>query len=324
VSSSRPPSLTTRRAASVAARGDDAGAASAVTDEEVEALEGVSGRCVMQHRRCALPSGISLHFVEAGPRDGPLVLLLHGFPDCHLTVRPCARGAGGARARHAGARAGARAAPVLYCAQGLKARARTTPPPSQWRLQLPALAAAGFRAVAADLRGYGRSDAPRGVRAYSSDAVVSDLTSLLIALRCDVAAAVVGHDWGARVAWAVAEAAPERIARLITLNVSHPLVFTRTLRTSAAQRKRSWYIAAFQLPLLPEALLSARDCAPLRRMLRTGAAEPLPPALEEAHVALFRRSGFTPPLNYYRAAARGLWPSSGARVDVPTLVLWVR
>ncbi len=178
--------------------------------------------------------------------------------------------------------------------------------------------------MAVDLRGYGRSDSPRGVRAYSSDAVVSDITSLLTTLRCDVAAAVVGHDWGARVAWAVAEAAPERIARLITLNVPHPLVFTRTLRTSAQQRKRSWYIAAFQLPLLPEALLSSRDCAPLRRMLRTGAAEPLPPALEEAHVALFRRSGFTPPLNYYRAAARGLWPSSGARVDVPTLVLWVR
>ncbi len=198
---------------------------------------------------------------------------------------------------------------------------------SQWRFQLPALARAGNRAVAVDLRGYGRSDAPPGLQAYSGDAVVSDLVALLDALRCDAAAAVVGHDWGARVAWALAEAAPERVLRLATLNVPHPAVFSQFLRDNSAQRRLSWYIAAFQLPLLPEAMLASRRCATLRRILGGSALGKLPQDVEDAYVALFTRrggGGFRGPLAFYRAAARGMWPTAMRRIEAPVLVLWVR
>ena len=251
-------------------------------DEETETW---SDSCVVRHRTATLAGGVQLHFVECGPAGDigeapPTVLLLHGFPDLHLS----------------------------------------------WRQQLPALSAAGYRAVAVDLRGYGRSSAPPGVRAYSRDSVVGDLTALLdllVGVGGSVAL-LVGHDWGAAVAWAVAELAPERVARLATLNVPHPDVFKRTLRESAEQRRRSWYILAFQLPWLPEQLLKARDCRALRKVLG-GSSAPLPPALIDAYVAAFTRpggGGFRAPLGYYRAAARGLWPTSLRRIEAPVLVLW--
>ena len=254
-------------------------ARAALQNEETETL----GGCSALHRTATLPNGLRLHFVECGPAEAPLALLIHGFPDLHLS----------------------------------------------WRLQLPALAAAGFRAVAVDLRGYGRSSAPPGVSAYSGEAVVGDLLALLDLLvgPGKAAALVVGHDWGARVAWGVAEAAPERVERLCTINVPHPDVFARTLRESAEQRRRSWYIAAFQTPWLPEALLASRDCRMLRRLLAGGpdAHPALPPALIEQYVAAFKRpggGGFRAPLCYYRAAARGLWPSPLRRIEAPVLVLW--
>lgn len=194
-----------------------------------------------------------------------------------------------------------------------------------WRLQLPALSAAGFRAVAVDLRGYGRSSAPSGVQAYAASAVVGDLQGLLDLLvgPGGAAALVVGHDWGARVAWALAEAAPERVARLATLNVPHPDVFARTLRESAEQRRRSWYIAAFQLPWLPERVLASRGCDILRRVLTGGSAAALPPTLLDKYVSAFGRpGGLRGPVHYYRAALRGLWPSSHRRIEAPVLVLW--
>ena len=273
-------SLQTLTPRSVRRRAWSSTARAALQDEETETL---GDGCAMRHRVATLPSGMRLHFVESGPADAPLVLLIHGFPDLHLS----------------------------------------------WRLQLPALSAAGFRAVAVDLRGYGRSSAPPGVSAYSGEAVVGDLLALLDLLigPGKAAALVIGHDWGARVAWGVAEAAPERVERLCTINVPHPDVFARTLRDSAEQRRRSWYIAAFQLPLLPERILASRDCLTLRRLLAGGpnAHPALPPALIEQYVAAFKRpggGGFRAPLCYYRAAARGLWPSPLRRIEAPVLVLW--
>lgn len=113
---------------------------------ETEELGGVA----VQHRFATLPGGERMHIVEAGPRSGKPVLLLHGFPDLWLG----------------------------------------------WRHTLPALAAAGHRCVAVDLRGYGRSHRPSGVAAYASAPVVSDLVGVADALGLG-AFAVVGHDWGA-------------------------------------------------------------------------------------------------------------------------------
>ncbi|MGI8748579.1 MAG: alpha/beta fold hydrolase, partial [Deinococcus sp.] len=157
--------------------------------------------------------GVTLHLVEAGPADGPPVVLLHGFPEFWYG----------------------------------------------WRRQIGALAEAGYRVMVPDMRGYNLSDKPCGVAAYGMEALTGDLLALLDA-RGYERASVVGHDWGAAVAWSFALRHPERVARLVILNVPHPAVFARTLRRSRAQRARSWYMFFFQLPLLPELLLRAGRC----------------------------------------------------------------
>jgi pimeloyl-ACP methyl ester carboxylesterase len=114
---------------------------------------------------------VSLHVFRAGPTDGPLVVLLHGFPE------------------------------LAY----------------SWRAQIPALAAAGFSVVAPDLRGHGASDCPPGDAAYTMRAFVDDVVGLIDVLN-RAQAFVVGHDWGARTAWAAAARVPGRIPRIIAIN----------------------------------------------------------------------------------------------------------
>lgn len=211
-----------------------------------------------------------LHCLAMGPRDGPLVLLLHGFPEC----------------------------------------ART------WRRQMPALAAAGFRAVAPDLRGYGGSDKPRHVRDYKLTILAADVANLISALGREKAD-VIGHDWGGEVAWCFAMWHPARLRRLALLNIAHPQRFTRALGT-AAQLRKSWYIFFFQLPFLPERFMTDRR---LRAMFRYTPARRDAYSDEdiEATLAAVRwRSG---PIHYYRAAARYRSPPWQV-IDAPTLVIW--
>ncbi|MGH2695161.1 MAG: alpha/beta fold hydrolase, partial [Actinomycetota bacterium] len=122
-----------------------------------------------------------------------------------------------------------------------------------WRSQVPPLVDAGFRAIAVDLRGFGESDKPSRVGAYVMPRIIEDLTGVLD--RFGVRRAhVVGHDWGAIAAWALAGWAPERVDRLVAISVGHPRSFVRAL---ARQAWRSWYAAFFQLPRLPEAVIRA-------------------------------------------------------------------
>ena len=247
-------------------------ATSSLEEEETETLGGVE----LRHRSALLTSGARLHFVEAGDASGPLVLLVHGFPDSCLS----------------------------------------------FLAQLPALAAAGYRCIAPDLRGFGRSSAPSSVRAYTAATLVADLVALLDVLECD-SAVVVGHDWGGVVAYALATLAPGRVRRLSILNCPHPRIFARTLRTSSAQRARSWYMFVFQCPRLPEFLLAARDHTALRRALASEVTPPTPPALVERYVELYRRSGWRGPLNYYRSIYAGGWKlPRDAVIACPVLVLW--
>ena len=131
-----------------------------------------------------------------------------------------------------------------------------------WRHQIPFLVANGFRAIAPDLRGFGRSDRPEGVAAYSLKNAVADAVGIFDALGID-AADIVAHDWGAGVAWLTATARPNRVRRLVVLSVPHPLA-PYTLR----QREMAWYQLFFQFEGIAEAWLQHDNWALFREMLR--------------------------------------------------------
>jgi epoxide hydrolase 4 len=222
--------------------------------------------------------GLRLHCVEAG--TGPLVVLLHGFPE------------------------------FWYA----------------WRHQIPALADAGYRVVAPDLRGYNTSDKPSRVRDYRPRVLVQDVADLIVALGAG-SAAVAGHDWGGGLAWLLAMQHPKRVERLVLLNAPHPVRFLKGLR-SPRQLRRSWYILAFQLPWLPERLVAARDFQALRWVL--GHQPTRPGAFTAQDIDRYVAAAAQPgalraAINYYRAAFRAnpLAQAHGLRrVDIPTLIIW--
>jgi pimeloyl-ACP methyl ester carboxylesterase len=200
-----------------------------------------------------------------------------------------------------------------------------------WRHQIPALAAAGFRAVAPDLRGYNRSGKPPRVSDYRIELLVADV----LALVRDVApssgrASIVGHDWGGIVAWHLAMRHPEAVGRLVILNAPHPAAYLRELRRSPSQLLRSWYVLFFQLPWLPEALIRSNDFAVLRRLFERDPARPgaFTGGDIGRYVEAFSRPGaVSAAVNYYRAVFReGPGPITRAvrPIDVPTLVIWGR
>src|SRR5690606_20060189 len=166
--------------------------------------------------------------------------------------------------------------------------------------QLTAMSKAGFWAVAPDMRGYNESDKPKGTSSYEVEKLAGDVAGLIRALgRKD--AIVVGHDWGAVVAWAFAMEHPDMLQRLTILNVPHPLQMTRGLRRPA-QLKKSWYIFFFQLPLVSESAIRWHDFAGIRRVFR---ADGIPDELIEQHVDALRAPGaLTAALSYYRASIR--------------------
>ena len=139
-----------------------------------------------------------------------------------------------------------------------------------WRHQLPALADAGFRAVAPDLRGYNESDRPAGRRRLPRRAARRGRGGA-DPLACGGRACVVGHDWGGVLAWRLAAIHPGLVRKLAILNAPHPPAFRRELRRDWRQCLRSAYTLFFQLPRLPEWLLRAGDFALLRRALAAAA-----------------------------------------------------
>ncbi|HEX8432201.1 MAG TPA: alpha/beta fold hydrolase [Longimicrobium sp.] len=190
-----------------------------------------------------------------------------------------------------------------------------------WRRQLPALADAGFRAVAPDMRGYGRSDRPRGIRAYAVERLVADVVGLVKAVGAE-RVRLVGHDWGGVVAWYVAMWHPEIVERLVIVNAPHPAIFRRELRRPD-QLTRSWYVGFFQLPRIPEWAIRRRDFAVLKRIFRH---DPLRPGaytdddIRAYKDAAARPGALTAMLNYYRAT-RFSRPAS-VPIPAPTLVVW--
>ena len=185
-------------------------------------------------------TGVKIHYVTKG--KGPLVILLHGFPDYSYS----------------------------------------------WRHQMPALAK-HFQVVAIDLRGYNKSDQPKGLENYTMDKLVGDVDAVRKHFKSDKAI-VVGHDWGGAIAWSYAMAHPDQTDRLIILNLPHPKGIARELATNPDQQKNSGYARAFQQPdaaktLTPELLtLWVKD-----------------PDDRKRYVAALKRSSLEGMLNYYRA-----------------------
>lgn len=227
-------------------------------------------------------NGVRYAYLEEG--SGPLVLLLHGYPDnAH-----------------------------------------------SWEHQLRALAGAGYRAVAPFMRGYPPTDLPAGGY-YDRATLACDVKGLIGALNGGEPCLLVGQDWGAAISYGVLGAFPELIRRAVLLAVPHPVVIRRTLKRSPAQVIRSFHWFLFQLPWLPERLVSARNAAFLELLWRIWS----PSYDDRAHVAAIRTTMADPrvaaaTLSYYRAAMQasyrdpalaGVYGTLDRPIDVPTRVL---
>lgn len=197
-----------------------------------------------------------------------------------------------------------------------------------WRYQIEPLAQAGYRVWAPDLRGYGGTSRPAGIEAYRIESLMDDITGLLDTAQVQ-RAILVGHDWGGIIAWYYAMRHADRVEALVSVNAPHPACFEREVR-HWRQLHRSWYMGVFQIPWLPEAVLSAGHGYLIGKIFDRMAIrrEHTPSEIVE----LYRRQACEPGaltamLNYYRAALRG---GGGLRqrklgypkIDVPTLVIW--
>ncbi|WP_233358820.1 alpha/beta fold hydrolase [Thermomonospora amylolytica] len=240
------------------------------------------------HRRIPV-NGLDMHIAEAG--SGPLVLLLHGFPECWYS----------------------------------------------WRRQLVALAEAGFHAVAPDQRGYARTGGPEAVEEYTIHHLVGDAVALIAALG-EEQAVVVGHDWGAPVAWHAALFRPDVVRGVVALSIPHrPRSSRPPVQVMREQLGEGFYMVAFQRPDLPEAGLERDLPDTFRRMLYAAsgdapmlvpilpdgggfldvcpAPDELPGWLTEEDIAVYAaeyaHSGFRGPVNWYRNLDRN-WELTAA------------
>lgn len=194
-----------------------------------------------------------------------------------------------------------------------------------WRHALPALAAAGYHAVAPDMRGYNLTDKPPS--GYDAATLVADVAALAGELwGAGALPALVGHDWGGIVAWQAAARRPELFSSLVIMNAPHPAAFSGYLLRHPTQMLRSWYMLFFQLPALPEHLLTRDRARAIAEGLRRSAADPAAFSDEDLEVyreAFLRPGAAKASINYYREAVRG-GPGALPRnpVELPVLVLW--
>jgi pimeloyl-ACP methyl ester carboxylesterase len=219
--------------------------------------------------RYATNDGVKIHYVVDG--EGPLVVLIHGFPDYWAT----------------------------------------------WKPLMAELDKAGYRTAALDLRGYNLSDKPQGEAAYAMPKLIGDVAAVIAAEgRKD--AVVVGHDWGAAIAWQVVFNRPDLVNRLVIMSVPHPAGLARELATNKAQQEGSNYAREFQKPGSEKALTAEGLAGWVKD-----------PAEKAGYVEAFKRSDFAAMMNYYRANyPRGAGAEAAAqpapafpRIKVPVLVI---
>ncbi|MGD2132019.1 MAG: alpha/beta hydrolase [Maricaulaceae bacterium] len=213
--------------------------------------------------------GVRIHYVAAG--EGPLVVLIHGFPDYS----------------------------------------------GSWNALIPALSDA-YRVVAVDLRGYNLSDQPEGLEPYQMPNLIADIDAVIAAEGYETAT-VLGHDWGAAIAWNFAFNYPEKLDNLIILSVPHPTNFMREMQNNPEQQANSQYARNFQQPGSEDAL-TAEGLAGFVSDEDSRA----------GYVEAFERSSFAAMMNYYRAnypsdtgpgATRPFVPADPPQIPVPLLVI---
>ncbi|MEZ4663558.1 MAG: alpha/beta hydrolase [Caldilineaceae bacterium] len=223
-------------------------------------------------------NGIQLFTVQHGRKDGPLVIMLHGFPEFWYG----------------------------------------------WHRQVDALTEAGYSVWTPDMRGYNLSEKPKGTEAYALDELAKDVAGLIEASGHEKAI-LIGHDWGAAVAWWVANKYPDKLAKLVILNVPHPSVMVKALNEDWAQRRRSWYMFYFQIPMLPEMGMRFGNWRYMAQSVQDSAR---PNTFTETDMAQYRKAwgqpgAITAMLNYYRAIFRHRpAPLANPRVQTPTLIIW--
>jgi pimeloyl-ACP methyl ester carboxylesterase len=220
---------------------------------------------------------IDLHYAEMGPEDGPLLILLHGFPD--------------------------------NC--------------TGWTHQMPALAAAGFRVIAPDQRGYATSGKPSGVKAYDLDELAQDV----IALGRHFGAArlrVIGHDWGASVAWWLCSTRPEAMEKAAMINAPHPAIWKQAMYADAEQRRKSRYVKMFRLRWLPEWTMRRKNYSALVEALEASARPgAFAPGEWESYRKAWNEPGaLTSMIHWYRAVLKKDLSKPVARIGVPVLLVW--
>lgn len=198
-----------------------------------------------------------------------------------------------------------------------------------WRHQIPVLAER-FRVAVPSLRGYGASDRPAAVSDYEMPHLTGDVRGLIRALGYENAA-VVGHDWGGGIAWAFAIDHPDACRKLAVCNCPHPGIFQRAMLSNPRQMLRSWYMLFFQIPRLPEWVMTRNHMAALERGFRSMVVRKDREVFSDADLLELKRA-FDPPgaitaaVNYYRAQFRN--PSVMKRYSVesrircPTLLIW--
>ena len=219
---------------------------------------------------------LRMHAVVEGPEDGPLIVMLHGFPEFWYS----------------------------------------------WRYQIKAFAAAGYRTLAVDQRGYNLTD-KRGP--YDVFTLAGDVVGLVRALGHE-RAVIMGNDWGGVVAWILGARHPSIVERLIVLNAPHPSAGLIALRSLyLPQLLKSWYVLAFQIPVLPEMLLSANDFELFARILKRQTRD----AIGDEEIGHFKRAWAQPgalgaAVDWYRASLR-TWMRGHLKdltLRTPSLLIW--
>jgi pimeloyl-ACP methyl ester carboxylesterase len=216
--------------------------------------------------------GLIFDVLDAGPTDGPVVVLLHGFPQHN----------------------------------------------DSWDSVIDRLVAQGYRCLAPNQRGYSSGARPPRRRDYRMSELVADVGALIDASGAQ-RVHLVGHDWGAAVAWSVAADMPERLATLAPVSVPHPAAFVKSFATSR-QGLASWYMGFFQLPGLPEWLLSRRRGAVISQVLQRGGQTPA--AAERDAQAMREPGALKTAIHWYRAIPLSKPPTSDQKISVPTMYVW--
>jgi pimeloyl-ACP methyl ester carboxylesterase len=197
-----------------------------------------------------------------------------------------------------------------------------------WRYQLPLLARLGYRAWAPNLRGYGHSSRPLGVREYTVEKLMDDVAGLIDASETR-STLLLAHDWGAVIAWYFAMRKLRALERLVIMNVPHPGAVTAD-GLNLRQLLRSWYIFFFQIPRLPEWLLARNDCRAIGEAFRRVAVDKS--RFPDEVLEVYRRNAAIPGaltamINWYRGLLRGGSMRRQRRlgypvIETPTLMIW--